>query len=117
MGHPLARLAEQIDWGFLSSRLGEVHKSHDGQPPLPIRRVVGLFILKRMHSLSDAALRALGGDPVFPVFPRRAGVPERGAVRPVIADALAPASGRGAACRVAPGEPAAGARNRSPGDR
>jgi IS5 family transposase len=58
MGHPLVRLAERIDWAFLDRRLGEVYNSHDGHPPLPIRLVAGLFILKHMHSLSDEQLCA-----------------------------------------------------------
>jgi len=58
MGHPLVRLGQQIDWGFLERRLGEVYRSHDGHPPLPIRLVAGLLILKHMHSLSDEQLCA-----------------------------------------------------------
>jgi IS5 family transposase len=46
MGHPLVRLGPQIDWGFLERRLGEVHRSHDGHPPLPTRLVAGLLIIK-----------------------------------------------------------------------
>jgi IS5 family transposase len=57
-GHPLVRLGQQIDWGFLERRLGEVYRSHDGHPPLPIRLVAGLLILKHMHSLSDEQLCA-----------------------------------------------------------
>src|SRR5579862_4786724 len=58
MGHPLARLAGKIDWGFLDRRFGEVYAAGDGQPPLPVRLIAGLFILKHMHSLSDEALCA-----------------------------------------------------------
>jgi hypothetical protein len=58
MGHPLVRLAQRIDWAFLDRRLGEVYRSHDGHPPLPVRLVAGLLILKHMHSLSDEALCA-----------------------------------------------------------
>jgi IS5 family transposase len=58
MGHPLVRLAGKIDWGFLDRRLGEIYAPGDGQPPLPVRLVAGLFILKHMHSLSDEALCA-----------------------------------------------------------
>lgn len=58
MSHPLVRLAHQIDWAFLERRLGEVYKAHDGHPPLPIRLVAGLLILKHMHSLSDEQLCA-----------------------------------------------------------
>ena len=58
MGHPLVRLAGKIDWGFLDRRFGEVYAAGDGQPPLPVRLIAGLFILKHMHSLSDEALCA-----------------------------------------------------------
>ncbi len=58
LGHPLVRLGREIDWAFLERRLGEVYKTHDGHPPLPIRLVAGLLILKHMHSLSDEQLCA-----------------------------------------------------------
>lgn len=58
MGHPLVRLAQQIDWGFLDRQLGGVYKPGAGHPPLPIRLMAGLLILKHMHSLSDEALCA-----------------------------------------------------------
>ena len=56
LGHPLVRLAREIDWGFLDSRLASVCTPGAGQPPLPTRLVAGLFILKHMHDLSDEAL-------------------------------------------------------------
>jgi transposase, IS5 family len=58
MGHPLVRLAQQIDWGFLDGRFGSVCQAGPGQPGLPTRLVAGLFILKHMHNLSDEALCA-----------------------------------------------------------
>ena len=58
LDHPLVRLALKIDWGFIERRLGGVYKSGDGQPPLPVRLMAGLLILKHMHSLSDQALCA-----------------------------------------------------------
>lgn len=58
MGHPLVRLADKIDWGFIDRRLGAVYKRGDGHPPLPVRLMAGLLILKHMHSLSDEALCA-----------------------------------------------------------
>jgi IS5 family transposase len=58
LGHPLVRLGQRIDWSFLDRRLGEVYTAPDGHPPLPIRLVAGLFILKHMHSLSDEQLCA-----------------------------------------------------------
>jgi len=58
MGHPLVRLAAEIDWGFVDGRFASVCTAGAGQPPLPTRLVAGLFILKHMHSLSDEALCA-----------------------------------------------------------
>jgi transposase, IS5 family len=58
MGHPLVRLAEKIDWGFLDGRFGSVCQPGPGQPGLPTRLVAGLFILKHMHNLSDEVLCA-----------------------------------------------------------
>ena len=58
MGHPLARLAERIDWEFLNGRFGSVCQPGPGQPGLPTRLVAGLFILKHMHNLSDEVLCA-----------------------------------------------------------
>jgi transposase, IS5 family len=56
--HPLALLAEKIDWGFLDGRFRSVCQEGPGQPPLPTRLVAGLFILKHMHNLSDEVLCA-----------------------------------------------------------
>ena len=58
MGHPLVRLAQEIDWSFLEQRFASVCEAGPGQPPLPARLIAGLFILKHTHSLSDEALCA-----------------------------------------------------------
>ena len=58
LAHPLAQLAGQIDWQFIEQRLGSVYQRGPGQPPLPIRLIAGLMILKHMHSLSDEVLCA-----------------------------------------------------------
>jgi transposase, IS5 family len=58
LGHPLVRLAGQIDWQFLDGRFVSVCTAGVGQPPLPTRLVAGLFILKHMHDLSDEVLCA-----------------------------------------------------------
>ena len=58
VGHPLARPAGEIDWGFLEQRFGAVCASGPGQPALPARLVAGFFILKHMPALSDEALCA-----------------------------------------------------------
>jgi IS5 family transposase len=58
LGHPLVRLACEIDWRFLDKRFASVCVAGAGQPPLPTRLVAGLFILKHMHDLSDEVLCA-----------------------------------------------------------
>jgi hypothetical protein len=58
LGHPLVRLAGEIDWGFLDRRFASVCTPGPGQPGLPTRLVAGLFILKHMHNLSDEMLCA-----------------------------------------------------------
>ena len=68
-GHPLVRLAAQIDWGFLDERFSAVCRAGSGQPPLPTRLVAGLLILKHMHNLSDEALCARWlENPYFQLF-------------------------------------------------
>ncbi|WP_316980294.1 IS5 family transposase [Shumkonia mesophila] len=58
MKHPLVALAGAMDWGFLERSLGDVYRPGPGQPPLPVRLMAGLMILKHMHGLSDEALCA-----------------------------------------------------------
>jgi len=58
LGHPLVRLAHEIDWQFLDTRFAGVCTAGAGQPPLPTRLVAGLLILKHMHDLSDEVLCA-----------------------------------------------------------
>ncbi len=58
LGHPLVRLAEEIEWDFLDRRFASVCAAGPGQPPLPSRLVAGLLILKHMHDLSDEVLCA-----------------------------------------------------------
>lgn len=58
LGHPLARLAEEIEWDFLDGCFASVCAAGPGQPPLPSRLVAGLLILKHMHDLSDEVLCA-----------------------------------------------------------
>src|SRR5262245_45355010 len=58
MRHELVRLGGLIDWQLIGRRLGEMHTDGPGQPPLPIRLMAGLAILKHMHNLSDEELVA-----------------------------------------------------------
>jgi IS5 family transposase len=58
MGHPLVKLAREIDWTFLETTFGAVYEDGPGQPPLPTRLMAGLMILKFTHDLSDEVLCA-----------------------------------------------------------
>jgi len=50
--HELCRLARQIAWPQFEQAFGPLY-SEEGRPALPIRRMVGLLILKQLHNLSD----------------------------------------------------------------
>lgn len=48
----LYRLAHQIDWSRFEMEFGALY-SEEGRPALPIRRMVGLLLLKHLQNLSD----------------------------------------------------------------
>ena len=50
--HPLLQLARQIDWAYFETEFAPLY-SHRGKPSKPIRRMVGLSILKHLENLSD----------------------------------------------------------------
>lgn len=49
---PLYRLAQTMDWKQFESAFAKLYKD-EGRPALPIRRMVGLLLLKQLHNLSD----------------------------------------------------------------
>jgi IS5 family transposase len=49
---PLHRLARRIDWAQFETAFGSLYED-EGRPGLPIRRMVGLLLLKQLHNLSD----------------------------------------------------------------
>ena len=53
---PLVTLGRTVDWGFLEQRFGEVYDDDPGRPPLPMRLMAGLAILKHTYDLSDEVL-------------------------------------------------------------
>lgn len=55
-GHPLVLLAQKLDWVLLESQFDRLYSPGRGQPPLPIRLVLGLHILKYLDNLSDEAV-------------------------------------------------------------
>ncbi len=117
LGHPLARLAREIDWRFLDTRFAGMCTAGAGQPPLPTRLVAGLFILKHMHDLSDEVLCARWlENPYYQFFCGELSFRHELPFDRSSNDALAPAAGRGGAGRVAPGEPVGGGQDRGAGD-
>lgn len=50
---PLFILTGQINWAFLEESFGSHYTDGPGQPPKPIRLMVGLMMLQHMHGLSD----------------------------------------------------------------
>ena len=56
--HPLVRLAQDLNWNQLEGRIRSACRPGPGQPPLASRLIAGLFVLKRIHDLSDEALCA-----------------------------------------------------------
>ena len=57
-GHELVLLALAIDWAFLERAFGAAYSDAPGQPPLPVRLMAGLAILKYLYNLSDEELTA-----------------------------------------------------------
>ena len=56
LNHALAKLAWQVDWGFLEQKFGAAYADVPGRPPLPTRLMAGLAILKHTFNLSDESL-------------------------------------------------------------
>ena len=54
--HPLARLAEQIDWPVFEQRWGALFESTRGRPAIATRLIAGLHYLKHAYDLSDEAV-------------------------------------------------------------
>ncbi len=53
--HELCILSHQIDWDSIEEEFS-VYYSETGRPSVPIRRMVGLLLLKHIYNLSDEAM-------------------------------------------------------------
>lgn len=51
--HELCLLADKIDWADLESSFSVYYTEDNGRPSIPIRKVVGVILLRRMLNLSD----------------------------------------------------------------
>lgn len=66
---PLIVLAEAIEWSVFESEFSRYYSPDTGRPAIPIRRLVGLLILKSLESLSDeAVVLAYKRNPYYQVF-------------------------------------------------
>jgi len=54
--HKLVKLARQIDWDRLENELSEFYCSNNGRPGIPIRKIAGMLMLKRMFNESDESV-------------------------------------------------------------
>lgn len=57
LNHELVKLSQSIDWRSLEKEF-EVYFSEVGRPSVPIRKMVGLMLLKSLYNLSDEMMVA-----------------------------------------------------------
>lgn len=53
MNHELVLLSKQIDWEAVESEFAEYYCADNGRPSVPIRKMVGMMLLKNIYNLSD----------------------------------------------------------------
>ncbi len=54
--HELYILAERINWDEIEQDLSEYYCGDNGRPSIPIRKIVGVILLKRMFNVSDESV-------------------------------------------------------------
>lgn len=54
--HELCLLANKIDWDLVEQDFSEYYCLDNGRPSIPIRKVVGVILLRRMFNLSDESV-------------------------------------------------------------
>lgn len=54
--HPLYLLANKIDWNVFEEAFKGLYCANNGRPAKPIRRMVGLMILKHVRNVSDESV-------------------------------------------------------------
>ena len=58
MDHELVLLSKQIDWEAVESEFAEYYCADNGRPSVPIRKMVGMMLLKNIYNLSDEGVVA-----------------------------------------------------------
>lgn len=58
MNHELVLLSRQIDWESVESEFAEYYCADNGRPSVPIRKMVGMMLLKNIYNLSDEGVVA-----------------------------------------------------------
>ena len=58
MNHELVLLSKQIDWEVVESEFAEYYCADNGRPSVPIRKMVGMMLLKNIYNLSDEGVVA-----------------------------------------------------------
>ena len=56
LNHPIAKLANQIDWSFLETAFREHYSDDQGRPSKTIRLMAGLHYLKHTFDESDESV-------------------------------------------------------------
>ena len=54
--HPLYLLANKIDWNVFEEAFKDLYCANNGRPAKPVRRMVGLLILKHVRNVSDESI-------------------------------------------------------------
>ena len=54
--HELCLLAKKIDWDLVENDFSEYYCLDNGRPSIPIRKVVGVILLRRIFNLSDESV-------------------------------------------------------------
>jgi len=54
--HELCLLSKKIDWDKLEEEFSQYYCSDNGRPSIPIRKIVGVILLKRVYNQSDESV-------------------------------------------------------------
>ena len=85
MSHELVQLSKAIDWAEVESEFSGYYCSDNGRPGVPIRKMVGLMLLKNIYDLSDEEVVARWMEnPYMQYFTGETVFRKRASIEPVI---------------------------------